>query len=134
MDFMGPFARSERGNQYIFHVVDYFSRYSWTYPLPTNTKEDTLSALSELFDRFTTPITIYADKGTHFDNHLLKAALRERGMELIFSAPGASHSAGMIERSNQIVQQVFKKTTLLEHATTKPTRPKSQATQARVRR
>ncbi len=103
MDFMGSFAKSERGNQYIFHVVDYFSRYSWTFPLPRNTKEDSVNALSELFDRFTTPIAIYADEGMHFNNALLKAALEKRAVEPIFSVLGASYSRGMVERANQVV-------------------------------
>jgi hypothetical protein len=67
---MGPFTRSDEGNQYIFHIVDYFLRYFWTHPLPTNTKEDTLDALTELFDWFTMHISIYADKGMHSDNCL----------------------------------------------------------------
>jgi hypothetical protein len=74
IDFMGPSAKFDKENLYIFNVVNYFFQYSWTYALPTNTKKDILGTLGKLLDWFTIPISIYADEGTHFNNSLPKAA------------------------------------------------------------
>lgn len=118
MDFIGPLPTSRAGHKFILHIIDYFSRYSFATATKDSSKEVTFQILEKLFDEFSTPIAIYSDIGTHFNNSLIHNFLDSRGVVWIHS-PSASHkSTGMVEKGNDILQQVIKKSAAAEIETT----------------
>ena len=46
VDLVGPFPINERGNKYILTIVDHFTRYPITVPIPDKTQETVMAALN----------------------------------------------------------------------------------------
>lgn len=109
MDFIGPLPLTLSGNKFIFHVVCYFSKYTWTWSSPTCLWQDVINALEELFNKFMAPRVIYADQGQHFITPQLRKFLMDHYVSIEFSPSGASKSTGMIEVSNRILESVLRK-------------------------
>ena len=107
MDFIGPLPRTTQGNQYILHVIDYFSRYSFTEASATNTVLDVVARLTRLFQEFTKPLAFYFDSGHHFDNDTLRSFLSKRGIRFKYGPSGSSKSMGLVERGNRILEDVL---------------------------
>ncbi|SLM38554.1 Ribonuclease H-like domain [Lasallia pustulata] len=111
MDFIGPLGKTEpAGLQYILHIMDYFSRYSFTYPSTSANAPDVIRALDDLFHRFTKPDAFFLDRGQHFENQLVERYMEEHGVKLMFGPSGSSKSFGLVERGNQILEDVIRKT------------------------
>ena len=111
MDFIGPLQRSTpAGQKYILHIMDYFSRYSVTYPSQTADAPDVIKALDDLFHRFPKPDAFYIDRGQHFENQLVEGYFKEQGILLKFGPSGASKAFGLIERGNRILEDVLRRT------------------------
>ena len=56
LDFMGPLAKTKRGNEYVLMMVDKFTKWTECIPLPSQTAEITAqAAINELFARFGYP-------------------------------------------------------------------------------
>lgn len=109
MDWVGPLPVTKSGMAYIFHVICYFSRFSFTFASPTANSADVIRFLGILFVRYHKPLAIYCDRGQHFDSEETKTYLRDEGVNLSFSASGSSKSTGMVEVGNCLLQEVLKK-------------------------
>ena len=110
MDFVGPFNITKAGNQYVLNIVDYFSGFMIPTSLPSASGRETITSLRRTFSRFPRPAATYLDIGTHFNNKAMKDYCEEAGITMIFAPAAAHKSVGMIERSNEILQQAFKRT------------------------
>lgn len=108
MDYI-EVLRSSSGNKYIFHVIDYFTRFSRAFPCAEATSETTISRLRTFFDSYITPIAIYHDGGSHFTSKKCSDFYLEQDIIAICAPSGSSQSCGMIERNNGLLQQVFRK-------------------------
>jgi transposase InsO family protein len=95
---------------YFLMVIDYFSRFVWGFPCITADSAETIRCLTWLFGHNGSPVGIYSDEGTHFDSHDTQGFLAEKGVLWIPSPVAAKKSTGMIEKANDIVQRVLKKT------------------------
>ena len=109
MDFIGPMERTQAGHEYILHIMDYFSRYSITYPSMAANALDVIRALEDAFNRFMRPTAFFLDRGQHFENSILGDYLKEQGVKLFFGPSGSSKSFGLIERGNRILEDVIRK-------------------------
>ena len=109
VDFIGPLQRSRLGNSYILHIMDYFSRFSMTFPSATANATDVIPALEQVFSLYTKPKAVYWDRGQHFLNEPVKDYLNALGVAFSYSPSGASQSTGMIKVGNRILQSVIRK-------------------------
>ena len=110
MDFIGPMKKTTpAGFEYILHIMDYFSRYSMTYPSVTANAPDVIRALDDVFSRFTRPEAFFLDQGQHFKNQVVEDYMEARGVKLLFGPSGSSKSFGLIERGNRILEDVIRK-------------------------
>ena len=109
MDFIGPLKKTSRNAQYILHVIDYFSRYSWAYPTENANFEDVVACLKTLFSHIPHPHGFYIDRGQHFDNDRLRLFLKELHIGFELSPSGSSKSTGMVEKGNDILQLILRK-------------------------
>ena len=110
MDFIGPLKKTSSGNSYILHVMDYFSRFSFTFAYPTANASDVVLALTTIFETYTTPSSIYCDRGQHFENQVVKAFLSQYKVLLVLGPSGSSKSFGLIELGNRLLETVLRKT------------------------
>lgn len=88
---------------YIFHVICYFSRYSFTFAGPTANSKDIIQLLRIQFVQSHKSLAIYCDRNQHFDNEEIKAFLHDKEINFSFSVLGASKSMGMVEIGNRII-------------------------------
>lgn len=109
MDFIGPLERSVYGNTYIDNLVDYFSRYMYSH---LTAGADT-NIVIHLFDYYlrTNPklYTLYMDVSSHFTSQKLRTYFQMKDIAVVFTSSISHKSIGLIEKSNNILQQVFKK-------------------------
>lgn len=91
---------------YIFHVICYFSRFSFTFACPTANSSDVIRFLRQIFIQFQKFWAIYCDRGQRFDSTETKTFIEEEGISFTFSGSGSSKSTGMIEVSHRILESV----------------------------
>ena len=113
IDFVGPFPSFPNADpnvpgKYVLVIVDYFSRFIWTYPCTTDDQKETINALEDLFNREGRPVGIYADPGPHFGKATQDYA-KQHGVLWITSPSGAKKSTGMVEKANDLYQRVLQK-------------------------
>ena len=108
-DWIGPLKETPRGNKYIHQVMCYLTHFSFTRASPTDTPEDSITTFRHVFTTFTTPRTIYCDRGTHFECNEVTNALKPYGVTMIHGPSGSSKSFGLIERGNRILEDVLRK-------------------------
>ncbi|KAI0995730.1 hypothetical protein K3495_g12449 [Podosphaera aphanis] len=109
IDFIGPFPKAEKSKyRYILLIVDYFTRFVWTYPCVTNNSEETIQFLGEIFEKEGIPVGIYADEGPHFQK-ATREFCRKAGVVWIPALVAAKRSVGMVEKANDLLQRVLVK-------------------------
>ena len=87
VDFYGPLPRSRFGVEYIFVIIDAFSKYVKLYPLK---KATTRACLKKLFDHYIPecgkPMRILSDNGTQFTANLWRIELEKNDIKVTFSS------------------------------------------------
>ena len=72
-DIIGPLPITERNNQYIKVIVDYFTKWVEAEPLATVTSKDVIYFLSKVFARHGTPQVV--TNGPQFNSELTRIFL-----------------------------------------------------------
>jgi len=90
---------------YIFHLIDYFSRFSHAWATLKDDEATVIDCLSRFCSYFCRPIAIYSDKGTH----LVHEYLLRQGIEHTKTSSYSPNSAGMIERRNGMISSIMVK-------------------------
>ena len=109
MDFIGPFKKFVYNNTYIYNLVDYFSRHIYPHPTSGAGVNNVIISYDHYLRANPKPYAVYMDAGSHFTSQKLRIYFQKKDIAVVF-APSASHkSVGMIEKSNDILQQAFKK-------------------------
>ena len=110
MDLMGP-TRTESmgGKRYIMVVVDDFSRYSWVEFL--REKSEACDKMERQCKRLQNEkgvpiVKVRSDHGKEFENAKFKAFCNEHGIKKEFSAPKTPQQNGVVERKNQVIQEM----------------------------
>ena len=109
MNFIESLAIFINENNFIFHVIDYFSRFSIVVATRTANVSDVMSILNRIFIFYAKSLDIYCDQDQHFNNEKMKSFLREHEIFIDFSSSEASQSIDMIEMFNKLLDEVMKK-------------------------
>lgn len=87
VDFYGPLPRSIGGVQYLFVVVDAFSKLVRLYPIKRATTRIVLKKLCDnYFSDVGKPTRILSDNGTQFTSPVWKNTLEKLGLKVIYSS------------------------------------------------
>ncbi|KYN10039.1 Pro-Pol polyprotein [Trachymyrmex cornetzi] len=101
MDHLGPIPSTQKRYQYIFAVVDAFTKFVWFYPTrSTNTAEifDHLMKQSTIFGN---PRRIISDQGSAFTFSSFKLYCEDEAIEHSLIVTGVRRGNGQIERINR---------------------------------
>nr|CAH7727552.1 unnamed protein product [Callosobruchus chinensis] len=101
---MGPLPSGD----YLFVIVDYFSRYKEIKIMRNITASNTLRILEEIFSRLGYPASITADNGKQFTSDEFKRFCIERGIILFHSIPYWPQQNGEVERQNRDILKRLK--------------------------
>ena len=110
MDIVGPLPKSKHGHKYILVVCDYATRYPEAIPLKKFTTPAIAEELVELFARHGIPKEILTDQGTNFTSQLLLELYRMLWVKAIRTTPYHPQTDGLVERFNQTLKQMLRKT------------------------
>ena len=114
IDFMGPFPPSN-GKEYILVAVDYVSKLVEAIPTRTNDHRKVLRFITRwIFARYSCPIAIISDGGSHFNNSHFWALLMKYGVHHRITTPYHPQANGQVEVSNREVKTILKKITRLD--------------------
>ena len=87
VDFYGPLPRSSGGVEYIFVVLDVFTKYVKLYPIKRATTEIVLKKLFDLYmAEMGKPKRVLSDHGTQFTSPIWEGELRKAGIRVIHSS------------------------------------------------
>ena len=118
MDLCGPIrVKTPKGKQYLFVIVDDFSRYTWVIFLKD--KSEALFEFSKLYKILTVsrnqPVaSIRSDHGREFEQLEFSTFCHKHGISHNFSAPRTPQQNGVVERKNRTLEDISR-TTLLEN-------------------
>lgn len=110
LDILGPLPFSNRGNEYVLVIGDYFSNWTEGYAIPD--KEATTVArvvVKKFVARFGVPRQIHSDQGRNFESLVFQELCRLLGIEKTRTTALHLQSDGMVERFNQIVEAMLSK-------------------------
>lgn len=101
IDYIGPLDKAEGNVQFIFTVVDFLSRFTWTASCQRTDVKTTQRLLSRCFQELGKPKAILSDAASYFTSKKFQNWLRDQGLEGKLAGPHAHHSNGRNERLNQ---------------------------------
>ena len=83
IDFVGPLPKTKHNNQYLFTILDTFTKWIEAFAVPDCTAKTALSILqTEIFSRFGFPHQIHADNATTFVGTEFSALAKEYNIHL----------------------------------------------------
>lgn len=105
-DFFGPLPKAKGGYQYIFVILDGFTKYVRLYPLRRATTRMSLKKfLTDYCVKFGTPKRILSDNGSQFSSKIWENTLAEHGVQVIKSSirnPESNQAEKVMYRLGQI--------------------------------
>ncbi|XP_055589077.1 uncharacterized protein LOC129741378 [Uranotaenia lowii] len=101
IDFLGPLPEG----QFLFVVVDLYSRYFEVCEMETITAESTIRELTAMFSRFGVPLTLTADNAPQLtkDCEEFSQFCSNYGIKLINTIPYWPQMNGEVERQNRTI-------------------------------
>ena len=105
IDFRNVKCSCTNSHQWVLHVTDHHTKYSWLFALQNKTAEEVLAKLKELFWLFGFPKTLHTDNGKEFKNNLMQEFCQEHDIQKVHGAPRKPQTQGLVERNNRTVKE-----------------------------
>ncbi|GFW71841.1 hypothetical protein TNCV_3220171 [Trichonephila clavipes] len=112
VDFIGPLPSTNKSYQYIFTVVDAFTKFTWLYPVKTVSAESALEKPKQQQKTFGNPIRIISDRGSAFTSKLFNDYCDEENIQHLQIATGVPRGNGQVERIHRTLIPVLTKLSL----------------------
>ena len=109
MDIIGPLPITDRGNRYIFTVVDHFTKQVEAYALAD--QEATIVAqdfLNEFVSRYGVPYVLHTDQGANFESNLFNELCQMLNIKKTRTTPYDPQCDGQVERMNRTIIDLLK--------------------------
>lgn len=114
LDFIGPLQRTTKGNQYVFCIVDRFSRFTVLVPIPALDAQTVTDAFIRRWVAYLgVPTTIISDGGPPFTSTAFGELMKSLNATLRVSLPLAPQGHGLVERTNSTVVSTLR--AILQH-------------------
>ena len=108
-DVMGPYIASSRGHQYVFVLIDNFSKYLWTTTAANQTSRRIIGFLEEVWASVGVPKVLRTDNGRNLISGTFESYLESKGIKHILTTPYHPESNGMVERANRTLGTIIRK-------------------------
>ena len=114
MDIVGPLPRSRSGNRYVLVICDYATRFPEAVPMRSIDAENVAEELLKLFARVGIPVEILTNQGANFTSQLLSELYSMLHIHGIRTTPYHPQTDGLVERFNQTIKAMLRKTAVQE--------------------
>lgn len=108
-DHLGPMTKTDKMYEYVFAIIDSFSKYCWLYPTKTTSTKEVIDKMLLHQQNFGNPLRLITDKGSAFLSNEFKAYCTENNIELITITTGTPRGNGQIERQNACIISILTK-------------------------
>ena len=110
IDFVGPLKETPSGNKYILVTMDYFTKWPEAKALKEATGKNVAQFLyKEIICRYGQPKKIISDRGSHFNNEIIKELCRKFEMKHSKTSSYHPQTNGLVERFNQTLCETLAK-------------------------
>lgn len=109
-DYLGPLPKTKHGNEYIFLVVDLFSRHAEGYAIQKgekNSKGFVAIMVNDYIPRWGCPHTFLSDRGPEFALGVANGVFKMLGSVKKFTSAYHPQTNGMVERLNHTLCQML---------------------------
>lgn len=98
---LGPMPSTQKKYQYIFAVIDAFSKFVWLYPTRSTNTAEVLNHLIKQSAIFGNSRRIISDQGSAFTSNDFRSYCEDEGIEHCQIVTGIPRGNGQIERINR---------------------------------
>lgn len=116
IDHLGPMPSTQKRYQYIFAVIDAFTKFVWLYPTRSTNTAEVLNHLMQQSAVFGNPRRIISDQGSTFTSHDFKSYCEDEGIEHSLIVTGIPRGNGQIERINRTLIPLLTKLSMPQPA------------------
>ena len=96
--------------KYCLVIVDRLTKWPEAFPSNTNTVSFVVKVLlKEIVPRFSVPLTIDSDKGSHFTQDILRRVYENLGITPKYHIPYHLQSSGQVEHMNRELKSIVGK-------------------------
>ena len=114
MDIVGSLLRSRSGNRYVLVICDYAIRFPEAVTMRSVDAENVAEELLKLFACIGVPAEILTDQGYNFTSQLLSELYSMLHIHGIRTTPYHPQMDGLVERFNQTLKAMLRKTAVQE--------------------
>ena len=108
VDILGPLPATDRANEYIMVISDYYSKYSEAYAIPNHRAQTVADVIvTEFIARFGVMQQLHSDQGREFESDLFQEICRLLDIDKTRTVPYNPKSDGLVERFNRTLQQML---------------------------
>ena len=110
---MIKYSKQNKNYKYILTVIDFFSKYSWCYPLKTKKSEEIMNSFKDIFKKSKRkPKMIQSDQGTEFTNIQTQNFFKNNNIKW-YHTHNRDIKCSICERYNRtILNKIYKNFTL----------------------
>ena len=110
---MIKYSNQNKNYKYILTVIDFFSKYSWCYPLKTKKSEEIINSFKDIFKKSKRKSTmIQSDEGTEFTNNVTQTFFKNNNIKW-YHTYNRDIKCSICERYNRtILNKIYKNFTL----------------------
>jgi hypothetical protein len=94
IDHFGPLPKTQQRFQYIFEVIDAFSKFIKLYPCRSTDAKEVTKHLSHYFQDYSRPLRIISDRGSAFRSDAFKEFVSENNVQHVLIATGTPQANG----------------------------------------
>lgn len=113
-DHLGPIPSTNKNYQYIFAIIDDFTKFIWLYPVKSTNAKEVINCFAKQQAVFGNPGRIITDKGSAFTSNEFQIYCANEGIKHVIITTGVARGNGQIERAHRIVISVLTKLSLEE--------------------
>jgi len=92
-------------HQWVLHVIDHYSKYSWLYALHSKCTEEVIEALQQQFYLFGFPRVLHSDNGREFKNTKMADFCQMNSIKQVHGSPRTPTTQGLVERNNKTIKE-----------------------------
>jgi hypothetical protein len=113
IDFVGPLPRTQRGKKYMIVAMDYLTKWPEARAVSEATADATVNFIYEqIICQHGCPQIILSDRGTHFNNQMVKRLTEKFKINHLLSTPYHPQTNGLVERFNRTLCESLAKLSL----------------------